>query len=202
MKKLLMATAFAAATLLFNGCAGTMQDFSKFADELEKKSWVKGETVSETVNVIKFTDELKLYEYSNELTNRYLEGNELKSFIANAKIRGNKVKLYSGDFNMKINARIYSGEKINRYLNKVTSTGATKKSLEELPIAIEFDKDDNSISALSPATETFCRYNTCNSKSDASVDVRYTTFADNLGKSLSMKYTKKEFEDAFLREIN
>ncbi|MFA9240420.1 MAG: hypothetical protein ACEQSQ_11120 [Candidatus Paceibacteria bacterium] len=202
MKKLLMVTAFATATLLFNGCAGAMQDFSKFADDLEKKSWVKGETVSETVNVINFKDGLKLYEYSSELTSRYLESNELKSFVANAKARGNKAKLYSGDFNMKINARIYSGEKINRYFNKVTSTDTTKKSLTSLPIAIEFDKDDNSVSALSPATETFCRYNTCNSKSDASVDVRYTTFADSLGKSLSMKYTKKEFDDAFLRELN
>lgn len=202
MKKLLMITAFTTATFLFTGCTGTMQDISKFTSELEKKSWVKGETVSETVNIIKFTDELKLYEYSTELTSRYLESNELKSFVASAKARGNKVKLYSGDFNMEVNAKIYSGEKISRYFNKVTSNNATQRSLKDLPIAIEFDKDDNSVSALSPATEIYCRNNFCNNKTDVSVDVKYTTFADNLGKKLSLRYTKKQFEDAFLRELN
>jgi hypothetical protein len=202
MKRLLMITAFATATLLFNGCAGAMQDFTKFTNDLEKKSWVKGETVSETVNIIKFTDELKQSEYSDILKSRYLESNELKGFVANAKAKGNLVKLYTGDFNETVNAKIYSGEKINRYLNKVISNGSTQRSLKTLPIAIEFDKDDNSVSAFSPATETFCRYNTCDSRSDVSVDVRYTTFGDALGKGLSLRYTKKQFDDAFLRELN
>ncbi len=99
MKKLLMITAFITATILFSGCAGTMQDISKFTDGLEKKSWVKGETVSEIVNIIKFTDELKQSEYLDILKSRYLESNELKGFVANAKAKGNLVRLYTGDFN-------------------------------------------------------------------------------------------------------
>ncbi len=200
MKKLLMITAFATATLLFNGCANGMQDFSKFADGLEKKSWVKGETVSETVNIIKFTDELKSYEYVPELTSRYLDSNELRGFVLNAKAKGNIVKLYNGKFNESVNAKIYMAN-FDRYFSKVNSNNIVSKSLKNLPIAIEFDKNDNSVSALSPATETYCRYSTCDNRADVSVDVRYTTFADNLGKSLSTRYTKKEFEDAFLREL-
>jgi hypothetical protein len=196
-----MITAFATATLLFNGCAGAMQDFTKLTSELEKKSWLKGETVSETVNIIKFTDGLKSYEYVPELTSRYLESNELKGFVTNAKTRGNTVKLYNGKFNDNVNAKIYMAN-YERYFGKVNSNLTVSKSLKNLPIAIEFDKNDNSVSALSPATETYCRYNSCDNKADVSVDVRYTTFADNLGKGLSMRYTKKEFEDAFLRELN
>ncbi len=204
MKKTLIA--IATASLLFTGCANNglnglqvpkfmeMKDVSQvltdkvLIDELAPFKNQLVESAKDRVvfkeNIVSFKDNKGSKNFSGLATNRFYESKIVNAYLDAVKKKGNTYKKYSGDFSGTVVARI----DLNWYVSVMSKNYI---SHEQFPVFLEFDKNNNVVSALITHTEYYEGYN----ENSVSLDAFYKIYTNEKVSFLRDTFTKKEFEE-------
>lgn len=204
MKKTLIA--ISTASLLFNGCANNglnglqvpkfmqMKDLSKvltdkvLIDELAPFKNRLVESAKDRVvfkeNIVSFKDNRGSKDFSGLATNRFYESKIVNTYLDAIKKKGNTYKKYSGDFSQTVVARV----DLNWYVSVMSKNYLSHK---KFPIFLEFDKNNNIVSALITHTEYYEGYN----ENSVSLDAFYKIYTNEKVSFLRDTFTKKEFEE-------
>lgn len=204
MKRTLIA--IATASLLFTGCANNglnglqvpkfmqMKEVSQvltdkvLIDELAPFKNQLVESAKDRVvfkeNIVSFKDNRGIRNFSGLATNRFYESKIVNAYLDAVKKKGNTYKRYSSDFSKMVLSRI----DMEWYFLKSNNQNIGH---DDFPMFLEFDKNNNVVSALITHTEYYEGYN----ENSVSLDAFYKIYTNEKVSFLRDTFTKKEFEE-------
>lgn len=206
MKKLLLTVAISTASILFSGCSnnGTnalqtpsfmkMKDVSEVLTDKElinqlapfKANLVeaKKDRIVYKENIINFQDKKSRLDFVGLATIRFNESKIVNAYKNAVEKKGNTLKRFTGAFSEVVVQKVdmqwyFLGSNQNNVGHK------------NLPMYLEFDKNNNVVSALIPHTEYYEGYN----KDAISVDVFYKIYTNEKVSFVGTAFPSKAFSD-------